>query len=141
MDKITILLQDKQTIEKLAADPQVQIRIKDAVLDGIGRRAMKLSNLTSDMVRAAQKEIRKEFFIDSWKDILKDEYKDVIKRQARTEMQVLVNEEINECRKEIRESIRSWKLDVLKKLKEYDIEKDIREVAEEVIRKKFKEQD
>lgn len=83
--------------------------------------------------------IRKEFFIGNWKDILKDEYKDIIKRQVRTEMQMLVNEEINECRKEIRESIRSWKLDVLKKLDEYDIEKDIREVAEEVIRKKFKE--
>lgn len=138
MDKITILLQDKQTIEKLAADPDVQLRIRDAILDGIGRRSMKLSGVASGIVSAAEREIRKEFFGDTWRDVLKDEYKDVIKRQVRKETHILVNEEIEECRIEISKTIRSWKLDVLKKLKEYDFEKDIREVAEAVIKEKFK---
>lgn len=139
MDKITILLQDKQTIEKLAADPDVQIRIKDAVLDGIAKRGMKLSGITSGIISAAQREIRQEFFGDTWRDILKDEYKTVIREQAKASLNHLVNEELAKCSKEINESIRFWKAEVLKKLKEYDIEKDIREVAEEVIRKKFKE--
>lgn len=139
MDKITILLQNKQTIEKLAADPDVQIRIKDAVLDGIAKRGMKLSGITSNIISAAQKEIRNEFFGDTWGNILKDEYKTVIREQVKASLNHLVNEELAKCSKEISESIRSWKAEVLKKLKEYDIEKDIREVAEEVIRKKFKE--
>ena len=138
MDRITILLQDKATIEKLAADPEVKIRIKDAVLDGVGKRALKLANITNDITKAAQREIYNEFFVDGPTHILKAEYKNLIKKRARTEMNMFLEEEIKECEKELREAIRSWKLEVLEKLNEYDIEKDIREVAAEVIREKFK---
>lgn len=138
MDKITFLLQDRQTIEKLAADPEVNIRIKDAILDGIGRRAVKFNNITSTLISAAQKEIKQEFFGDTWRDNLKDEYKNIIRNRAKEEFNRLVNEELGKCSIELNKAIKSWKSEVLKKLKEYDIEKDIREVAELVIRNKFK---
>ena len=138
MDKITILLQDKQTIEKLAADPEVNIRIKDSILDGIGKRAVKFNNITSALISAAKKEIRQEFFGNTWQDILKDEYKQVIRNKAKAEFNHIFNKEFVKCSEEINKSIRAWKSEVLKKLKEYDIEKDIREVTEMVIRDKFK---
>ena len=50
MDKITIILQDKETIKELAKDPDVQIKIKDAVIDGIGKRASKIANLSDDII-------------------------------------------------------------------------------------------
>lgn len=138
MDKITILLQDKQTIENLAADPEVQIRIKDAILDGIGKRAAKISNVTNAIISASKKEIQREFFNETYRFELKEEWKRAIKEQARTAFNELVNEELQKGSNEIKENVRVWKADVLKKLKEYNIEKDIRDVAELVIRDKFK---
>lgn len=73
MDKITILLQDKQTIEKLAADPDVQIRIKDAILDGLAKRYVKTSNVVKDLLDNARAEMRKELFTGIYNNILKDE--------------------------------------------------------------------
>lgn len=138
MDKIIIVLQDKQTIEKLAADPEVQIRIKDSIIDGIGKRSAKLLNITNDIVNSAKREIKTEFFGSNWNNVFTDEYKKLIKEQAKSELNHLVSEELKECSKEINNAIRFWKSEVLKKLEEYDIEKDIREVAEKVIIERLK---
>ncbi len=138
MDKIIIVLQDKQTIEKLAADPEVQIRIKDSIIDGIGKRSAKLLNITNDIVNSAKREIKTEFFGSSWGNVFTIEYKKLIKEQAKSELNHLVSEELKECSKEINNAIRSWRSEILKKLEEYDIEKDICEVAEKVIIEKLK---
>ena len=138
MDKIIIVLQDKQTIEKLAADPEVQIRIKDSIIDGIGKRSAKLLNITNDIVNSAKREIKTEFFGSNYGNVFTDEYKKLINEQAKSALNHLVSEELKECSKEINNAIRSWKSEILKKLEEYDIEKDIREVAEKVITEKLK---
>ena len=138
MDKIIIVLQDKQTIEKLAADPEIQIRIKDSIIDGIGKRSAKLLNITNDIVNSAKREIRTEFFGSNWNNVFTDEYKKLIKEQAKSALNHLVSEELKECSKEINNAIRLWKNEILKKLEGYDIEKDIREVAEKVIIEKLK---
>ena len=48
MDKITILLQDITTISELAKDPEVQIKIKDAIIDGVKRRSLKSMQIIED---------------------------------------------------------------------------------------------
>ena len=65
MDKITISLQDKETIKELAKDPDVQIKIKNAVLDGIGKRALKLSNLSDEIISIMERDIRDYFTEDA----------------------------------------------------------------------------
>lgn len=38
MGKIILVLQDKETIKELAKDENVQIKIKDAIVDSIAKR-------------------------------------------------------------------------------------------------------
>lgn len=73
MDKITIILQDKETIKELAKDPDVQIKIKDAVIDGIGKRASKIANLSDDIIHKLEEDIRNyftEFDNSMWKNVM-----------------------------------------------------------------------
>ena len=63
MDKISLILQDKKTIEELAKDPEVQIRIKDAIVDALGKRSLKLMNANAEInnaVSTVSKAISKE---------------------------------------------------------------------------------
>lgn len=40
--KVKIMLNDKESIGELARDPEVQIRIKEAIIDEIGKRVVKI---------------------------------------------------------------------------------------------------
>lgn len=133
MDKITIVLQDKQTIEQLAADPDIRIRIKDSVIDGVARRYLKISNIAA----AVAEEIRKELFKGAYGTYIKDEYRDIICKQVKKEFNKIVEEELIRYGNETKKAILAWKEDALQLIKERDIEKDIREVAEKVINEKL----
>lgn len=53
---IKMMLNDKSSIEELAKDPEIQIRIKDAIVDEIGKRAAKAAQaaLGSTVERAVE---------------------------------------------------------------------------------------
>lgn len=138
MDKITIVLQDKQTIEKLAAAPDVQLRIKDAIIDGIERRELKLQGITDDILNAAKSQIRKEFLEQiGCKDFLSKEFKKVVDDQCRVAFRELVSEEILTFEEELSTAINGWKERIKEDLNNYDLDKTIRVVVEEVVREKF----
>lgn len=139
MDKITIVLQDKTTIENIAKDPEVQIKIKDAILDRIGRRALKIANVTNEILRAAKSEIRDQFLKGSsfYTLELKDDWKIAIRTQARTEFQEMVNKELENIRIEFRHELHERKKAILKEIEDIDTESILREVAWKVISKKF----
>lgn len=139
MDKITIVLQDKTTIEELAKSPEVQIRIKDAIIDKIGRRALKIANVTNEMIRAAKSEVRDQFLkrcLFSTPE-LKDEWKKAIRAQARSEFHDMVNKDLEEMRIVFKHELNERKKSILKEIENTDIESIIREVAWKVIRDKF----
>lgn len=140
MDKITIVLQDKKTIETLAKDPEVQIKIKDAIIDMIGRRALKIANVTNEILRAAKSEVRDQFMEGRsfYTPELKEEWKTSIRSQARIEFQAMVDEELQEMRTEFRNELHKRKKEILKEIEDIDTESIIREVAWKVISNKFK---
>ena len=88
MDKITISLQDKETIKELAKDPDVQIKIKDAILDGIGKRALKIGNLSDEIIAIMEDDIRNYFTEKETHSIfrnctvLKPEFRELIHEEA-----------------------------------------------------------
>lgn len=45
----------------MAKDPDVQIKIKDAVIDGIGKRSSKIANLSDDIIHKLEEDIRNYF--------------------------------------------------------------------------------
>lgn len=57
MTNVKIMINDREGVEKIAADPDVQIRIKDALVDGIAKRT----------VKAIQGEIEKEISNEIYK--------------------------------------------------------------------------
>lgn len=149
MDKISILLQDKHTIEELAKDPEVQIRIKDAIVEGIGRRAAKLINSSyaikeavSQSSDAIKDSIEKELLTkDGWRKTLKDNYADIIRKQVDLEVRHIVSDEVASHLKTIQDDIakriEAYKQRVTSLLDGYDLEKVITEQATLEIRRRL----
>lgn len=144
MDKITIILQDKETIKELAKDPDVQIKIKDAVLDGIGKRASKIANLSDDIIHKLEEDIR-NYFTETdnsmWKNrnVLKPEFKELIRKEANNAFNLNVSKELLDMHKIINERLDEMKLIIMDRITNgLNLEKIVSDAAEKVIREKLK---
>ena len=144
MDKITIILQDKETIKELAKDPDVQIKIKDAVLDGIGKRASKIANLSDDIIHKLEEDIR-DYFTETdnsmWnrRNVLKPEFKELIHKEANNAFNLSVSKELLDMHKIINERLDEIKLIIMDRItNSLNLEKIVSDAAEKVIREKLK---
>lgn len=144
MDKITIILQDKETIKELAKDPDVQIKIKDAVLDGIGKRASKIANLSDDIIHKLEEDIR-NYFIDTdnsmWnrRNTLKPEFKELIRKEANNAFNLSVSKELLDMHKIINNRLDDIKATIMDMINNgLNIEQIVSDAAEKVIREKLK---
>ena len=144
MDKITIILQDKETIKELAKDPDVQIKIKDAVIDGIGKRASKIANLSDDIIHKLEEDIRNYFTeIDNsmWKkrNVLKPEFKELIRKEANNAFNLSVSKELLDMRKIINNRLDEIKTIIMDRITNgLNLEKIVSDAAEKVIKEKLK---
>lgn len=146
MDRISIILQDKTTIEELAKDPEVQIKIKDAIVDALGKRSLKLMNANaeiSDAVRTVSELIKKEIinqYCDGtgWSKTLKPEYKKLIADKAATEFNNLYIDSLlpllNDLRAKVQRIYDSgaelWEKQVNEKIAHFDFNKVIQEAVQ-----------
>ena len=146
MDRISIILQDKTTIEELAKDPEVQIKIKDAIVDAIGKRSLKLMNANAEIRNAVstvstaiRSEIESQFCdTSSWTKHLKSTYKDLIHKEAAMEFNKLVEQEVNAQLDELRTRIRRicdsgaelWEKQVNEKIANFDFDKAINDAVQ-----------
>ena len=144
MDKITIILQDKETIKELAKDPDVQIKIKDAVIDGIGKRASKIANLSDDIIHKLEEDIR-NYFTETdnsmWnrRNVLKPEFKELIHKEANNAFYLSVNKELLDMHKIINERLDEIKIRIMDKINNgLNLEQIVSDAAEKVIREKLK---
>ena len=144
MDKITIILQDKETIKELAKDPDVQIKIKDAVLDGIGKRASKIANLSDDIIHKLEEDIR-NYFTETdnsmWKNrnVLKPEFKELIRKEANNAFNLSVSKELLDMHKIINNRLDEIKTIIMDRITNgINLEKIVSDAAEKVIKEKLK---
>lgn len=144
MDKITIILQDKETIKELAKDPDVQIKIKDAVIDGIGKRASKIANLSDDIIHKLEEDIR-NYFTESdnsmWKNrnVLKPEFKELIRKEANNAFNLSVSKELLDMHKIINNRLDEIKTIIMDRITNgLNLEKIVSDAAEKVIKEKLK---
>ena len=144
MDKITIILQDKETIKELAKDPDVQIKIKDAVIDGIGKCASKIANLSDDIIHKLEDDIR-NYFTETdnsmWnrRNVLKPEFKELIHEEANNAFNLSVSKELLDMHKIINERLNEIKLIIMNRITNgLNLEKIVSDAAEKVIREKLK---
>lgn len=144
MDKITIILQDKETIKELAKDPDVQIKIKDAVIDGIGKRASKIANLSDDIIHKLEEDIR-NYFTESdnsmWKNrnVLKPEFKELIRKEVNNAFNLSVSKELLDMHKIINNRLDEIKTIIMDRITNgLNLEKIVSDAAEKVIKEKLK---
>lgn len=146
MDRISIILQDKTTIEELAKDPEVQIKIKDAIVDALGKRSLKLMNANAEISKAVStvstaisREVKDMFCENvSWTTTLKDTYKDQIHREAASMFNKLVEQEVNAQLDGLRTRIQRicdtgaelWEKQVNKKIANFDFDKAINDAVQ-----------
>lgn len=145
MDKITISLQDKETIKELAKDPDVQIKIKDAIIDGIGKRALKIGNLSDEIISVMENDIRnyftetKNISILRNPTVLKPEFRELIHEEANKAFLSIADKELIDMQNIIKSRADEIKLIIMDTIKNnLNLEKIVSEAAEKVIREKLK---
>ena len=149
-NKLSLILNDPELIAEIAKDPEVQIRIKDAIIDGIGKRAVKLLNanaeiasVTSSIGQAISKQIKEQITNgESWRPTLKTEYKKIIeetlKDYVKTAALEISKEYYKKKKKRALESINAWKSQMELELERNNIESIIRDQVNKYMNAKFK---
>ena len=130
MDKITILLQDITTISELAKDPEVQIRIKDAIIDGIKRRSLKSMQIIEDKLH---RELYDELFDKTWQRGLKQQYKKDLQKVAEDTVKNVIREDSDWWADFIRQEIDYFKESVKLKIASIDLDEIIRKEVRSII--------
>lgn len=115
MDKIILVLQDKETIKELAKDENVQIKIKDSIVDSIAKRVAQgnIVGVNLALQEAVTEAIADKVFSDGWRKL---------SPSAEVKVKSLFNELLNEAVAKVEENIKK-ELDTFKE----DIVKDYRD--------------
>lgn len=130
MDKITILLQDITIISELAKDPDVQIKIKDAIIDGIKRRSLKSMQIIEDKLH---RELYDELFDKTWQRGLKQQYKKDLQKVAEETVKNVIREDSDWWADFIRQEIDDFKESVKLKIASIDLDEIIRKEVRSII--------
>lgn len=147
---VKIMLNDRDAILELAKDPEVEAKIKAAIVDEVGKRAAKAAQaaLGTAIANVVDQEIRKFtmpsrrdpnnlFTQDTWGTVtLKPEVVQKIRDHVRAELTRQVWDVVDEFpeREEVRKELRK-QVDFVKSA---DVNKMLRESVERVVKEKFK---
>lgn len=136
MNKLTLLLQDKEVIAEIAKDPEVQIKIKDAIVDGVVRRFSKSSSIIlEESVRALKEEIFERSY---YYNTLNDKYKEIIKKTATDVVANLVRKESKILNDIVANKFELYKMMIISKLEAVDVDDMIRAEIRKAVNEKFK---
>lgn len=130
MDKITILLQDITTISELAKDPDVQIKIKDAIIDGVKRRSLKSMQIIENKLH---RELYDELFDKTWQRGLKQQYKKDLQKVAEETVKNVIREDSDWWADFIRKEIDDFKESVKLKIASIDLDEIITKEVRSII--------
>lgn len=136
MNKLTLFLNDKEIISEIAKDPEVQIKIKDAIIDGAIRRCAKTENTIAHQISEV---LRKEVFDNSmWGNNLNDKYKEIVREEAKEAVESFVRSEMRMLIDEANKQLNYCKALVIAKLENSDINNVIHSEIIKAVNEKFK---
>lgn len=152
MDRLTIVLGDKTTIEELAKDPEVQIKIKDAIIEGIGRKCVKVAMSSKELKAAVQRvdevaaKAFKEKFLEKggwggFSNKLTPEYQEIVQDAVRKavgkEIEAATKEQLQILSDRVSDVVTSFENRVENYLNGLNLGKVIENVATKVIKDKL----
>ena len=135
MSTVKIMLNDAEEIRKLAEDPDVQVKIKEAIIDAIGKRAAKTLN---DEVRNHVDDIVRSFVYPGLGYRMSEQVRKDIEKQVKDAVHLQIFETLSdmletEFLSQLRKSI-SARID---EVKNYDIEKILQNAATKLLERKL----
>jgi hypothetical protein len=144
-NKLTILLNDRELLSEILKDKDVRIRVKDALIDGIGRRALKIMNIDDDFRGGIKKMVRETVFMSSaWRSQFSNEFKNIIspmiqsgleqyvKETLQTHIDNIVSSELEDIYKEVKKYNQGITRQIIET---YDIEKMIKQEIQNTVTK------
>lgn len=138
MNKFTLMLQDREVIKELARDPEIQVKIKNSIVDEVKRRSAKgIDAITNDLSKAL-----KEEFFDRLGYFQTPKLKPAIKKLLERSIEEIVSEAVLDEKmkidKLVKDALTEYSAAIRAKLAEIDIDKVIREEAAKIIERKFR---
>jgi hypothetical protein len=144
-NKIILALQDKETILEVAKDPEVQIKIKDAIIDGVAKRVAKgafdndcnvSKQLREDVLKAMfEKTFLRSSFTKDYKEIFDAAVSELIEKSVQENIQGIqdkINKHINMFQTHAEEFLANY--DFEHRVNE-QIEKKLGEVVKKLVEK------
>lgn len=144
---VKIMLNKDEEIKRLAADPAIELRIKNAIIDGVGKRVAKA--LGDESMERIKRECRQELNRELEKRCLlkrgylrtleiSNELRDAIRQEAKSLLSMAIQNCVNETFDSIgRSTIEMMVASRVQKLENMDCEKVIADAAERVVRNRL----
>ena len=144
---VKIMLNKDEEIKRLAADPEIEIRIKDAIIDGVGKRVAKA--LGDESMERIKRECRQELNRELEKRCLlkrgylrtleiSNELRDAIRQEAKSLLSMAIQNCVNEVFNSIgRSTVEMMVASRIQELEKMDCNKVIADAAERVVRNRL----
>ena len=140
-NKITIMLGDKDAILELAQDPNVQIKVKDAIAAAAAKMAGKgIKDAFPDLVEKVAKQIDAEVLVrrSSYNYSLSDKYKKLIKDEVDKAVNKIITDAVEEAMQtyhdEITEKIERYKTYLEERMERTDIDSIVNSRVDKYLR-------
>lgn len=137
MNKFTLLLQDKEVIKELACDPEIQIKIKNSIVDEVKRRASKgIDAVMNDVIKQVESELFEN--VGYFGKRLKPGIQKLLEKNIEDIVTESVLDKKQEIARTISESMDEYRAAIRLHLSEIDINQILREEAAKIIERKFR---
>lgn len=140
-NKITIMLGDKDAILELAQNPDVQIKVKDAIAAAAVKMAGKgIKDAFPDLVEKVAKQIDAEVLVrrSSYNYSLSDKYKKLIKDEVDKAVNKIITDAVEEAMQtyhdEITEKIERYKAYLEERMERTDIDSIVNSRVDKYLR-------
>ena len=131
---IKIMLNKDEEIKKLAKDPKVQVKIKAAIIDGIGTRAIK--SVEKELAPAINEAVRREVYGHGFS--LKDQVNQSIEKRAKQAVDDVISMKIaNIMEKEFYSIVRKQVEEYVEAIKRMDIKSIVEKNVAKILERKL----
>ena len=137
MNKFTLMLQDKEVIKELARDPEIQVKIKNSIVDEVKRRSSKgIDGLMNELTESIRKELFDRVgFYGSYS--LKPSIRKLLENNIENIVRDIILDLKLEIDRKISEEMNKYRASISSRLNEVDISQIIREEAAKIVERKF----
>ncbi len=132
---VKIMLNKDEEIKELAKDPEVQVKIKTAIIDGIGTRAIKA--IHKELARDIDSAVMKAVYDRGWCKLKDSVIKDIEKRAEAAVDDAITTKLSNIMEKEFYSIVRKQAEEYVDAINRMDLMSIVEKKTREILERKF----